>query len=372
MMSKSLHNIFLLATAVLLCACSQDEEQWDKPSDSQAVTFRVSFAPFVGESVAARTTVDGLAWEANDRFRLRIACPYTTDHQNGELWSSGFYLYTFPSSADPTIIFSSGSEYQSQATTYIYTAQNTTGTRYFVVNNYRYTRPSNFFYADQSKLAQFKASDVVWAQAIRQTGAQEVHLNFHHKVAKLVITLDDTALSHKEWSEEDGDSVNVADPLSENAVLTLEGMPDIDGAELVVGDYYAPMCYENEKFNYREKAACGYELNGKVLGVEVIDEAATATQGSGKGRSSIATLTGGPSDLGETRYARIHSTVPNTGVYTCYRLAARQYLLYVPPCELPTKATFWVRDGERRYSATLDVQKFTEGYSYPIRLVLKP
>ena len=75
-MSKSLRNIFFLATAVLLCACSQDEEQWDKPSDSQAVTFRVSFAPFVGESVAARTTVDGLAWEANDRFRLRIACPY--------------------------------------------------------------------------------------------------------------------------------------------------------------------------------------------------------------------------------------------------------------------------------------------------------
>ena len=57
-------------------------------------------------------------------------------------------------------------------------------------------------------------------------------------------------------------------------------------AEIVVGDYYAPMGYESQKFSYREKASCGYALNGQVLGVEVIDES--------KGRSSIATLSGGP------------------------------------------------------------------------------
>ena len=241
-----------------------------------------------------------------------------------------------------------------------------------MVNDYRYKRPSNFFHADQSKLDQFKESDVLWAQGIRQTGAQEVHLNFEHKVARLDITLDDSGLTRQEWDEEVGALVEVADPLSANAILTLEGMPDIDGAELVVGDYYAPMTYENEKFSYREKASCGYTLNGKVLGIEVIEENATSTIGNGTGRSSIAILTGGPTDLGETKYARIFGTVPNTGVYTCYCAGPKHYYLYVPPCVLPAKATFWVRDGERRYSATLDNQTFVEGNSYPVKLVLQP
>ena len=236
---------------------------------------------------------------------------------------------------------------QSQATTYIYTAQNTTGTRIFVFDNYRYSRPSNFFCADQSTAENFKKSDVLWAQGVRQTGAQEVHLHFRHKVAKLRVTVDASQLSA---------------PLTSAAVLTLEGMPDIDGAEIVVGDYYAPMGYESQKFSYREKASCGYALNGKVLGVEVIDE--------NKGRSSIATLSGGPTDLGETQYARIWGPIPNTATYTCHRSSpeANEFLLYVPPCVLPAAPMFWLRDGERRYRIACPQKEYAAGYAYSVTL----
>lgn len=370
----SIHHKYILPLLGLACAlsaCSDDMPPTESAEAEQNVVLCLSLSPFANDP-SPRSTLDGLAWEAGDGFRMRITCPYTTDHQNGELWSSGYHNLTFPADMGATVVFGPISSNQSQATTYIYTAQNTTGTRTFVVNDYRYKRPSNFFHADQSKLDQFKESDVLWAQGIRQTGAQEVHLNFEHKVARLDITLDDSRLTRQEWDEEVGALVDVADPLSANAILTLEGMPDIDGAELVVGDYYAPMTYEYEKFSYREKASCGYTLNGKVLGIEVIEENATSTIGNGTGRSSIAILTGGPTDLGETKYARIFGTVPNTGVYTCYCAGPKHYYLYVPPCVLPAKATFWVRDGERRYSATLDNQTFVEGNSYPVKLVLQP
>ena len=264
----SIHHKYILPLLGLACAlsaCSDDMPPTESAEAEQNVVLRLSLSPFANDP-SPRSTLDGLAWEAGDGFRMRITCPYTTDHQNGELWSSGYHNLLFPTDMGATVVFGTISSNQSQATTYIYTAQNTTGTRTFVVNDYRYKRPSNFFHADQSKLDQFKESDVLWAQGIRQTGAQEVHLNFEHKVARLDITLDDSELTRQEWDEEVGALVDVADPLSANAILTLEGMPDIDGAELVVGDYYAPMTYEYEKFSYREKASCGYTLNGKVLG----------------------------------------------------------------------------------------------------------
>ena len=342
---KYIYMLLFGVSAVGLMSCTQDDEEITVAKET--VRFDVSLEPFEGETMT-RTNEAGTSFEAGDQFRMKIICPHTSTHQSGELWSSGYYTFTIGNETG----FSTTIE--SQATTYVYTAQNTTGTRIFVVRDYRYTRPSNFFCADQSKLEHFKQSDVVWAQAIRQTGAREVYLKFKHKVARLDITIDDSNLKK---TTEEGEK---AFPLSENAILTLVGMPDIDGAEIVVGDYYADDSYESENYSYRQKASCSYENNGKVLGIEVIDE--------GNKRSSIASMTGNPTP-GESN-SNVYGTVANTATYTCYKTEPKHFLLYVPPCTLTQNAVFWVRDGERRYSAQLVQTTFEEGVCYKVTVVL--
>lgn len=350
---KHLQRLLALMLPAMLVGCSATDD--DAPdADADVVAVRMSVLPFEGEPLT-RTTMDGLGFEDGESLRMKIICPHTSDHQTGEQWGSGYY--TFSMSFDGDTYVSGGQSVEAQATTYIYTAQNTTGIRNFVVNNVRYSRPSNFFCADQSKAERFKRSDVVWAQGVRQTGAKEVHLWFRHKVARLDITVDDAALTHEV------EGVKQPWPLSSDAVLTIEGMPDIDGAEIVVGDYYADECYESESYNYREKASCSYENNGRVLGVEFLEE------GEYK-RSSIMSMTGNPTPGGGN--SRVYGTVPNTATYTALRdiSKAKHYMLYVPPCVLDKKAVVWLRDGERRYSAILGITKFEEGTCYPVKVVL--
>ncbi|MCI6251826.1 MAG: fimbrillin family protein [Bacteroidales bacterium] len=360
---KAYHSLLyslLFLTAAGMAGCADDDAE-GLPSDD-GVTVKISLTPFEGEH-AMRTTTDGLNLEVGDKFRMKIICPHTGAHQSGELWSSGFYEFTidkFTVDNSREIYISGGQAIESQATTYVYTAQNTTARRIFVVNDYRYNRPSNFFCADQSKLEHFKQSDVIWAQAVRQTGAKEVHLMFSHKVARLDITIDDSGLT------QDVEGVPTSYPLSPRTHLTLEGMPDIDGAELVVGDYYADQCYENEIYSYREKASCSYENNGRVLGIEVLEE--TLTEETPKRRSSIAPITGCPTPGGDN--SKVLTPVPNTATYTAYNDRPRHYLLYVPPCVLNAPAVFWIRDGERRYSAPLSVTTFEEGKLYPVTVKL--
>ena len=355
---KAYHSLLyslLFLTAAGMAGCADDDAEL-LPSDD-GVTVKISLTPFEGEH-AMRTSTDGLNLVVGDRFRMKIICPHTDAHQSGELWSSGFYEFTidkFSVDNSREIYISGGQTIESQATTYVYTAQNTTARRIFVVNDYRYNRPSNFFCADQSKEEHFKQSDVIWAQAVRQTGAKEVHLMFSHKVARLDITIDDSGLT------QDVEGVPTPYPLSPRTHLTLEGMPDIDGAELVVGDYYADQCYENEIYSYREKASCSYENNGRVLGIEVLEE-------TPKRRSSIAPITGCPTPGGDN--SKVLTPVPNTATYTAYNDRPRHYLLYVPPCVLDAKAVFWIRDGERRYSAPLSVTTFEEGKLYPVTVKL--
>lgn len=336
------YRITILIAILLLAACSREAVE-----PSAALRLRISFSPFEGEEIT-RTNLEGSGWEGRESFRMKIICPHTTDHQNGEFWSSAYYNITFPAGETTTFVSGPHGSNESQATTYIYTAQNTSDTIVFVHNNYRYSHPGNCFHADQRKAGDFKSSDIVWAQGIRQTGALEVHLNFRHKVAKLKIALDETNLSEK---------------FSEDAVLRLSGMPDIDGAEIVVGDYYADMAYESESFCYRQKASCSYENNSRVLGIEVLNDES--------GRSGIATLSGGPEVLGG-KYSKKMGTVSNTGVYTAYFAGIegdrKQYLLYVPPCVLETPATFHITDGQRHFSSTLSVTAFEEGKVYPLLL----
>lgn len=323
-------------------------------TDDGPVKFTLTMSPFEGE-VQTRTTVDGTGFEANDKIRFKIICPNSKSHELGETWGA-YYNITVPSGVnEETSFFHVGDtygSYEAQSTTYIYSAQNTTGTRIFVVGDYRYERPSNFFFADQSKIEHFKRSDLVWAQAVRQTGAREVHLNFKHKVAKLDITLvDDNSV------------------LSDNAILTLEGMPDIDGAEIVVGDYYADESYESDAlFHYKSKASCSYENNGKVIGIEKIDET--------KKVSKINALTGNPYPAGGASNSGEYDKVPNTGTYRAYQDPnnKKHYMLYVPPCNLnpnneaDKNAIFWLRDGTKRYSVTLSQTKFEEGHCYKLNI----
>lgn len=350
---KRKKNLYLaLALSACMVGCAPESVgEW---TTDDGVILRTALVPFEGEP-ATRTTSDGLAFENGDGFRMKIICPHTSDHQTGESWGAGYYQFVIGGSGD--VYLSGGQSAEAQATTYVYTAQNTTDTCAFVIDAVRYSRPTNRFRADQSKLKNFKRSDVVWAQSVRQTGAKEVHLHFHHKVAKLEFTLDDSELTHEV------DGVTVAYPLSDKAVLTLEGMPDIDGAEIVVGDYYADQSYESERYNYREKASCNFANNGKVLGVAIHNET--------EKRSGIAGMTGNPSPGGIN--SKVYDTVENTGVYTAYQDPedARHYRLYVPPCSLTSQAVCWVRDGERRYRAVLEVRDFVEGRSYPVRLKLK-
>lgn len=337
----------------------------------ETVKFTLSMDPFEGEAMT-RTTITGEGFEGGDKIRFKIFCPNSKNHELGETWGS-YYTITVPSSLDQhddVSFFASGTygSYEAQATTYIYTAINTTGTRIFAVGDYRYSRESNFFYADQSKLEFFKKSDLVWAQAVRQTGAREVHLNFKHKVAKLDLTIED-----------DGGL------LSHNTILTIEGMPDIDGAEIVVGDYYADESYEDYYYNYKTKCSCSYENNGKVIGIEVIDEA--------HNKSIVNALTGNPYPAGGTSNSGSYDKVPNTGTYRAYKDPTvdaqhpkrKHYMLYIPPCHLDPdfvpehedpedenspmtksekRAVIWLRDGAKRYSVTLDQLKFEEGVCY--------
>lgn len=377
-MIKSKYSIFCTLAMVALLYFSSCQQQEEEPvPTSETVKFSLTMSPFEGDAMT-RTTVSGEGFEAGDKIRFKIFCPNSKSHELGETWGS-YYTITVPNEVNETTSFfmTSGSNsdgsygsYEAQSTTYIYTAINTTGTRIFAVGDYRYSNPSNFFYADQSKLEFFKKSDLVWAQAVRQTGAREVHLNFKHKVAKLDITIED-----------DG---NV---FSDNTILTLEGMPDIDGAEIVVGDYYADESYEDYSFNYKTKCSCSYENNGKVIGIEVIDEA--------NKKSIVNALTGNPYPAGGTSNSGTYSKVPNTGTYRAYKDPNftpdsehpnnKHYMVYIPPCDLDPgfepvhvdpsdpespmtqsekRAVVWLRDGTKRYSVALDQLSFEEGKCY--------
>lgn len=341
---NSLTYLFGIGLAVLMSACSQEMSELSQDTDG-SVLITMSMEPFEGE-IHTRTNLEGNKLVSGEKIRMKIICPNSKNWENGETWGS---FYEFTCSGEGTSqVFKSNSSYEGQATTYIYTAQNTTGTRVFVSNNIRHTEQSNFFYADQSKENQFRNSDVIWAQGVRQTGAREVHLNFKHKVAKLNITIDDSGIT----------------PFTDGAILTLQGMPDIDGAEIVVGDYYADETFngDNGNFYYKNKASCDYQNNGKVIGIEVIDDE--------KKRLLVHGMTGNPAPAGGEWNNAVFGTVENTGTYTAYHLSSKRYSLYVPPCELEEEhnAVFWIRDGERRYSVPLNLLKFEEGKCYNVTL----
>lgn len=353
---KTYRYISAIASALLCGACSSDEIV--PTEETQTLTISSEILPYDGE-VLTRVNDAGTGFEANDMIRLKVICPYVTTTLYGEsTWGNtadDFWLLKWNGSAwqtltandyyDITGSFShSGSSdifsiYESQPTPYVYTAITWTEEKLYKANDGKLLNfYSNVFHADQHRLKNYKASDVLWAQQYSQTGTYHIRLTFQHVMASLLITIDDRALTDK---------------ISNDAVLTMTNMPDIDQAEVVIGDYYAAKDKRDYTFGYKKKSSCAYENNGKVLGIadqNVVDYFRGGTHAINAGRE-----------------------IPNTATYTCYHIpGTKQYRLIVPPCVLSAdkKAEFWLRDDTRRFMMELDRTTFEQGKLYPITMTV--
>lgn len=364
-MRKVRYYLFSIV-ALMLVACTAEQET-HPIVEQPLLSITSSIARYKGD-VVTRSNVGGTELAAGDLMRLKVICPFVQDYQNGEsTWGNtydSFWLLKWNGSAWQTLTsaehfditgsysYSSSSDifgqYLSQATPYVFTAITWTEERLFrTKDNTLVGQYCNVFHHDQSRQKNYIASDFLWAQQFCQTGPQNIHLTFTHALSCLVVTIDDSGLTEK---------------ISNNAILTLEGMPDIDQQEIVVGDYYAEASYTKSTYGYREKASCSYENNGKVIGIASIDETLKHTV--------VHPFSGGIATIGGLGASYQGTMVPNTGVYTCHNTGNKTYRIIVPPCTLNQKATFWLRDDNRRYKMTLDRIEFVQGHLYNVTMKL--
>lgn len=371
------NNIITIIALVLLAACSSDEVI-QKEQEAHEFTLTTDVLPFKGETAVTRSKLDGTGFEDGDWIRLKIICPFVTSSEYGEsTWGNSydaFFLlkrsggsWTYLTSEDHCDINGTynygnspqvGSFYEAQQTPYVYMASTWTEEKNFKSSSGSHVlQYCHVFHADQRKPENYKASDLLWAQQYMQTGSWNVHLNFEHKMACLTFEIDGSQLTDAEGN---------AAPLSNEAILTLEGMPDIDQQEVVIGDYYADASKTNSNFGYRQKSSCSFGNNGKVLGIGVnVDE---------ETRAKVAPMTGNPVPGGA--YTSLASPVPNTGTYIAYKVDNTHYRLIVPPCVLKDSegnlknAQIWIRDGERRYKMPLGRTAFHEGELYTVTVKL--
>ncbi len=355
---------YLYMTLALLTACAADDDVSVQEVHEFTLTSEVT--PFVGEEADTRSNLEGTGFEDGDWIRLKIICPFVDNSEYGEsTWGNSydaFFLlkrsggaWTYLTSDDHCDITGSysysgspqvGGFYEAQQTPYVYMASTWSEEKNFKTsNNTHVLQYCHVFHADQRKPEHYKASDLLWAQQYMQTGAWNVHLNFEHKMA--CITFE----------------IVSATTLSNETVLTLEGMPDIDQQEIVIGDYYAEKSKINSagNFNYKNKSSCNYEHNGKVIGIGVNVDAAN--------RSYAYPMTGNPNPAYNKTFTG-SEIIPNTGVYTAYKVDNSHYRMIVPPCVLTKNAQIWVRDGERRYMMQLARKDFHEGELYPVKVKL--
>ena len=335
---------------MLLAACSADDEPQEQLT-SGILSFSTTIENFEGEDIT-RTNFDGNAFENGDKIKLKIICPFSTHTEFGETtygnsfdafwllkwnanqWANIVAKDSFDINGDysPSSSPNIYERYEAQQTPYVYTAQTWSEEQIFIAGNgTRVEQYSNVFHANQTKPADYKASDLMWAQTIQQTGSYNVHLSFKHVMAALLITIND--------------STNLG--ITENAVLTLEGMPDIDQAEVIVGDYYAAKSKVNSNnYGYKSKHSCMQAQNGTVIGVAVVDDSQAKA------------------------YTKAIGNIPQDGTYTAYNAGSKTYRLIVPPCTLSNKATFWLRDGEKRYSMQLNQTTFEAGKLYKVKMTI--
>ena len=352
----------LMLAGTALCGCSGNEVA--VPAEDKPVLFTGTIKPFEGEDIQSRVNVEGTGFTDGDFIRIKVICPYVTSSEYGEqtygasydsfwlLKSNGGSWGTLSASDGCDIngdYLDSGSQpmsslYLSQQTPYVFTAQTWSVERKFVTGSSLVLLYSPIFHADQSREANYRASDLLWAQSYLQTGSESVHFDFYHKMAALKITIDDTKLPEGK-------------KLSDNAILSLSGMPGIDHAEVVVGDYYAAKSKTDVAFGYKQKNKCSKENNGKVLGVAVN----TATN------AYTLPMRGNPDWTPQF-------VVPNDGTYTAYKdkAATKLYRLIVPPCVLENEPVFHLLDGDRRWTYELNQLTFEQGNLYKITINVVP
>ena len=351
----------LMLAGTALCGCSGNEVA--VPAEDKPVLFTGTIKPFEGEDIQSRVNVEGTGFTDGDFIRIKVICPYVTSSEYGEqtygasydsfwlLKSAGGSSWGTLSASDGCDIngdyLDSGSQpmsslYLSQQTPYVFTAQTWSVERKFVAGSNLVLLYSPIFHADQSREENYRASDLLWAQSYLQTGSESVHFDFYHIMAALKITIDDTKLPEGK-------------KLSDNAILSLSGMPGIDHAEVVVGDYYAAKSKTDVAFGYKQKNSCTKENNGKVLGVAVNTDSYAYTM----------PMTGNPNP--DSR-----SCVPNDGTYTAYKADTKLYRLIVPPCELENKPVFHLLDGDRRWTYELNQLTFEQENLYKIKINVVP
>lgn len=417
-------KILYILTALMLAACDAHEGIVSEVQElhkeavlySDVEDYEVVYDNDPSEftsSTMTRATLDGKGFQDRDLIRLKITCPFVSDTQRGESSdgnsSDGFFLLYRNGSGWSPITREAGFNfdisgtysyrdspnfagyYEAQQTPYVFTAITWSEEKLFVVPISSSTTSiidqyCNVFHADQTKVENYLASDLMWAQTYMQTGAWNIHLGFQHKMARLEITIDDSELTepNPDYDPNNPESnPTIPAHISNNAILTLEGMPDIDQQEVVIGDYYAEASKVNSRFGYREKASCLYENHGKVIGVAVNVDNVRSTLDSNKGRAFVYRMTGNPASYvysNATNYDLSDKIIPNTGTYTAHYVESKQYYLIVPPCKLDEtiaagktsddyKATFWLRDGERRYKVKMQRTEFAEGKNY--KMILK-
>ena len=317
----------------------------------------------------SKVNLSGDAFETGDLIRLKIICPFTDAIQSGESTGGGtydsFWLLVWNGSGWRALTANdkydvnwnydySGSSnifgvYEAQATPYVYTASTWTEEKLMSLPNpnaggtpYMVDHYSHVFHHDQSRVKNYKASDLLWAQQYSQTGSWNLQLNFSHVLCCLEISVDDSA----------GTSV------SDDAVMTIEGMPDIDQKEIIVGDYYARRSKINHWFCYQQRSSCLYENNGKVMGVLTFNEQAW--------KAVVRPFTGSPEDPGFGADYR-GSVIPNTGTYTCLNMSkaggeSGVYRVIVPPCILASNPKIYLRDDDRRWNMEIDLGNFPQGF----------
>ena len=346
-------HIIFGAALLALSACSADDNSSAEQTTTGPVHLTSTIENFIGEP-ATRVNTEGTAFEKGDLIRIKVICPYVTSTEYGEStwgnsfdafwlqswtgsgWGSVGKSYGFDINGDygvsngPSLI----GQYLVQQTPYVFTASTWTEEKSFLVNNKVVMQYANVFNADQSHTACYKASDVLWAQNVMQTGTDEVHLDFHHVMSALKITVSGITLS-------------------ENAVLTIAGMPDIDQAEIIVGDQYASKSKVNSTCGYQQKHACDADKNGKVLGIGVND--------ASKGTSSTKAFT----------------DIAQTATYKAYRPStdSQVFQVIVPPCTLTNNAVINIydtKDGKAvRWKAELSQKNFAQETMYSLTLNLK-
>ena len=342
------HNILLyisLATT-MLWSCSTDNIQ-ESDNNLHGVSLSSSIVSFEGEQ-QTKVNLAGNGFEDGDMIRIKVICPYVSSQEAGESTYGGtydgFWVQKWSGSVWTSITdrdgFDFNGDYQksggssiigqvlSQQTPYVFTASTWTEEKVFKIGGKMVVQYANVFHADQSNPANYKASDVLWAQNFMQTATDMIHFDFHHVMAALKITVAD----------------NVT--LSDKAVLTIENMPDIDQAEIIVGDMFAAKSMVNSAFGYKEKHQCDANENGKALGIGVNNSDSSAT----------------------IKF----DDISKTATYKAMRTDNSQkvFQLIVPPCKI-NNPVVWIRDGESRWKVTLGEKTFEAGKMYNITLNLQ-